>query len=228
MISDLVNLRAWTAYGRFQIDRGFRPPEPARLHWGAPGAAGPGTELLGDISGRRLLDAGSGAGHYAAHLATRHGALVDAVDVSPTQHRRAVTQYGTTPGVRYLLGDVVEHLRRCEPYDLVYSIHGLGFLDPRRSLPALRAALRPEGRLVFSVLHTDLHRRPPSADVRPRSLRVGPAGMEPREVHMWVLAPELWEDVLTAHGFAVDAVALLPRPDGDPVVDQVVRARLRG
>ncbi|MEU8623526.1 class I SAM-dependent methyltransferase [Streptomyces sp. NPDC048669] len=30
------------------------------------------------------MDIGSGAGHYAVHLAQTHGALVDAVELSPT------------------------------------------------------------------------------------------------------------------------------------------------
>ncbi|MFK4071344.1 hypothetical protein [Streptomyces sp. NPDC029674] len=39
---------------------------------------GPGEEVLGPLAGKRVLDIGSGAGHYAVHLARTHGALVDA------------------------------------------------------------------------------------------------------------------------------------------------------
>lgn len=224
---ELLNLQAWTAYGNFQLERGFRTPDPDQIHWGAPGGTGPGTSVLGDIRGKRLLDLGCGGGHHAAHLARDHHAQVDAIDVAPTQHQRALAQYAAVPGLRYLLGDAVDHLTRCEPYDLVYSVHGLGYLDPHRSLPAVHHGLRPGGRLVFSVLHTDLRTQPPSSSVEPRQLQVQLKGMKPQDVHLWVLSPLLWEDVLTDHGFTVEANDLLHRPDDDPVVDQLIQARRR-
>ncbi|MET9994494.1 hypothetical protein ABZ061_33760 [Streptomyces mutabilis] len=43
---------------------------------------------------------------------------------------------------------------------------------------------------------------------------------------MWVLAPLLWEDLLTSYGFRVEAVDLLPHPDESArVVQQLIRAR---
>lgn len=222
---EFMNRQAWTVYGQFQLDRGFRTPDPVQIHWGAPGDAGPGTGVLGDIGGKRLLDLGCGGGHYAAHLARDHHARVDAIDVAPTQYQRALLQYADVPGVRFLLGDAVDHLRRCEPYDLVYSVHGLGYLHPHHSLPALHLRLHPGGRLVFSVLHTDLHRRPPSSSLEPRHLTVQLKGLEPQDVHLWVLSPQLWEDVLTDHGFTVEAIDLLHRQGNDPVVDQLIQAR---
>ncbi|MDV9168600.1 class I SAM-dependent methyltransferase [Streptomyces sp. W16] len=140
-----MNRQAWTIYGQFQLDRGFRTPDPDRIHWGTPGDAGPGTGVLGDIGGKRLLDLGCGGGHYAAHLARDHRAVVDAIDVAPTQHERALLQYADVPRVRFLLGDAVDHLHRCEPYDLVYSVHGLGYLHPHHTTacPPCTAACAP-------------------------------------------------------------------------------------
>jgi len=221
---EIMNRLAWTVYGQFQLDRGFRTSDPDQIHWGTPGDAGPGAGVLGDIGGKRLLDLGCGGGHYAAHLAREHRAVVDAIDVAPTQHQRALFQYGDVPGVRFLLGDAVDHLYRCEPYDLVYSVHGLGYLHPHHSLPALHRGLHPGGRLVFSVLHTDFHRRPPSSSLEPRQLTVQLKGLEPLAVQLWVLSPQLWEDVLTDHGFTVEAVDFLHRQAGDPVVDQLIQA----
>lgn len=40
-----------------------------------------------------------------------------------------------------------------------------------------------------------------------------------------VLSPQLWEDVLTDHGFTVEAIDLLHRQGDDPVVDQLIQAR---
>jgi hypothetical protein len=49
---------------------------------------------------------------------------------------------------------------------------------------------------------------------------------EPIPVNMWVLTERLWEEILTAHGFTVDAVELLTAPDPDnPVVHQLITAR---
>lgn len=76
---------------------------PTQLRWGFWDGVGPGNEVLGPITGRRVLDVGSGAGHYAVHLAIAHGALIDAVDLSPTQHQRAISHFGAVPGVRFLL-----------------------------------------------------------------------------------------------------------------------------
>jgi 8-oxo-dGTP pyrophosphatase MutT (NUDIX family) len=43
---------------------------------------------------------------------------------------------------------------------------------------------------------------------------------------MWVLAPQLWEDLLTEYGFRVEAIDLLPHPDNSAtVIQQLIRAR---
>ncbi|MFJ9183527.1 hypothetical protein ACIRQO_10690 [Streptomyces anulatus] len=43
---------------------------------------------------------------------------------------------------------------------------------------------------------------------------------------MWVLAPQLWEDLLTEYGFRVETIDLLSHPDESAtVVQQLIRAR---
>ncbi|WP_370423774.1 class I SAM-dependent methyltransferase [Streptomyces sp. QH1-20] len=54
---------------------------------------------------------GPGTGRYPAYLARNHGALIVAVEASPTQHMRAVTTYGDTPGVRFVEAAAVDFLR---------------------------------------------------------------------------------------------------------------------
>ncbi|KAF3469916.1 NUDIX domain-containing protein [Streptomyces sp. Tu 3180] len=221
-----LNAEAWTVYGRRQLDRGYVPPVPGRLEWTPWKGVGPGAEILGDVAGKRVLDIGSGAGHHAVHLARAHGAQVTAVERSPTQHRRATGAHAGAPGVRFVHGDVVDHLRTAGPFDAAYAIGSLAFADPRRVLPALREGLRPGAPLVLSLLHTDLHGRGPSTTVAPREQTIRLRDDPPLTVRMWVLAPRLWEDLLTEYGFRVEAVDLL-RPPGedDPVVQQLVRAR---
>ncbi|MEU3794584.1 hypothetical protein AB0F07_33120 [Streptomyces fructofermentans] len=93
-------------------------------------------------------------------------------------------------------------------------------------LPSLRDGLRPGAPLVLSLLHTDLHGRGPSTDVAPREQMILLRDDPPLPVHMWLLAPQLREDLLTGYGFRVEAVDLLHQPEGNtPVILQLVRAR---
>ncbi|WP_043493630.1 bifunctional class I SAM-dependent methyltransferase/NUDIX hydrolase [Streptomyces viridosporus] len=221
-----LNTEAWTVYGRRQLDWGYVPPVPERLEWTPWEGIGPGAEILGDVTGTRVLDIGSGAGHHAVHLARVHGARVTAIELSPTQHRRATGTHAGTPGVRFVHGDVVDHLRTAEPFDAAYAIGSLAFTDPYRVLPALRDGLRPGAPLVLSLLHTDLHGRGPSTTVAPREQTIRLRDDPPLPTRMWVLTPQLWEDLLSEHGFRIEAVDLLrPRDESNPVVQQLIRAR---
>ncbi|CCK32125.1 putative MutT-family protein [Streptomyces davaonensis JCM 4913] len=223
---EAMNADAWLEYGRRQLDRGYQPPEVTEIDWGF-WRTGPGTGVLGDVAGYRLLDIGSGTGIHAAHLARDHAAFVDAIDFSATQQQRAQGRFASLSGVRFLLGDATAHLRDAEPYDLVYSVHGLSYIDPYRLLPALRDGIRPHGRLVFSALHTDLTGLGPSTTtVAARHGEVLLAKTAPIPVQMWVLAPDVWERLLAEHGFAVESIDLLHAPGpNNPVVVQLIQAR---
>ncbi|MFF7312402.1 NUDIX domain-containing protein [Streptomyces sp. NPDC008137] len=210
--SEDVNAEAWRAYGAHHLRRGTELPEVARIDWGFEGA-GPGIEVLGELAGMRVLDLGCGPARHAAHLVRAHGALVDAVDASDGQHERARARYGSLRGLRLVLADAVEHLRTAEPYDVIYSLHAVPYLDPHRLLPALASALRPGGRLCFTVLHTNSGGDGPSDRVaaRPEILRL--AGGGDITVHMWVLTPDLWTELLTEYGLRVERVDVLDTPE---------------
>ncbi|MFD7054254.1 NUDIX domain-containing protein [Streptomyces mirabilis] len=214
MNSEQINIDAWTAYGTHHIQRGTDVPEVNRLTWGF-WPTGPGAEVLGELTGRRVLDLASGLGRYAAYLAREHGALVDAVDASPTQYERARARYSQQPGLNLVLADAVDYLRHAQPYDVIYSVNGVTYIDPRRLLPALAAALKPDGRLVFSALHTNSAGRAPSTTVTARPEILTLAGGGELTVQMWVLGPELWEDLLVEYGFVVDRIDVLDAPDED-------------
>ncbi|MFJ5228223.1 SAM-dependent methyltransferase [Streptomyces sp. NPDC088400] len=160
MTPEDVNAQSWRQNGQRQLERGYMSPIPQQIAWGPWDGVGPGDAALGNITGKRLLDIGSGAGHHAVHLAQRYGARIDAIELSPTQHERAVTHHGHIDGVAFLLGDMVTHLHQAQPYEGAYAIGSLPYLDPTRSLPALRGGLLPGAPLVFSALHTNLHGTP--------------------------------------------------------------------
>ncbi|MFF4205612.1 class I SAM-dependent methyltransferase [Streptomyces sp. NPDC001668] len=227
MNSDHTNLAAWTAYGRHHIERATDVAEVGRIAWGF-WPSGPGAEVLGDLSGKRVLDLGSGLGKYAAHLVREYGAVVDAVESSPTQHERALARYATVPGLNLLHADAVEYLQQAQPYDVIYSIHGFGYIDPHRLLPALRCALKPGGLLCFSVLHTNSDGRGPSPSVVPRPELLPLAGGDPLTVQMWVLTPKLWEDLLVDNELFIDGIDILNAPEATSRVScRLFRARRR-
>ncbi|MFD0368040.1 class I SAM-dependent methyltransferase [Streptomyces sp. NPDC127114] len=161
------------------------------------------------MKGLRALDLGSGLGRHAAFLASL-GAKVTALEAAPTQHQRALARYKATPDLSLVCADAVTHLQRADPYDLIYSVGGVPFVDPNRLLPALSHALRPGGRLLFSALHTNSAGAGPSSTVTPRPeiLRL-PGTTEDHTVHMWVLEPELWEELLIAHGLTMETVSTI-------------------
>ncbi|MEV4915444.1 methyltransferase domain-containing protein [Streptomyces tirandamycinicus] len=221
-----ANEESWVRYGQMQLDRGYMPPVPDVIRWGFWDGVGPGAEVLGPVCGKRVLAVGSGPGHQAVHLARRCGALVDAVELSPTQHQRAVEHFGNESGVQFVNADVVEHLHTAIPYNAAYGICTLGCADPRYVLPALAIGLCAGAPLVFSALHTNLHGHGPSSVITPREELIRIVGQEPIPVQMWVLTPHLWEDVLGEYGFRVESVEVLRAPDADnPVAVQLVRSR---
>ncbi|MFH9685484.1 bifunctional class I SAM-dependent methyltransferase/NUDIX hydrolase [Streptomyces sp. NPDC017413] len=226
MLAEETNTRAWQIYGRRQLARGYTPPVPDRLGWTPWDGVGPGVEALGDVTGRRVLDIGSGAGHHAVHLAQAHGAHVTGIELSPTQHKRAVSAHAAADGVEFVQADVTEYLVSAEPFDAAYAIGTLAFIDPHRSLPALRGGLCPGAPLILSLLHTDLHGRGPSTEVAPREQMIQLRDDPPLPTQMWVLTPRLWEDLLTEYGFRVETIDLLPHPDESAtVVQQLIRAQ---
>ncbi|MFE9679369.1 class I SAM-dependent methyltransferase, partial [Streptomyces sp. NPDC006259] len=141
----------WHHYGRARATSDRAVPGTFTWNWGQN--AGPGPEVLGDLTGRCVGDLGAGTARHAAHLAAHHRpARVIAIDASPAQHAMATDLYARlAPRLRIVQSDVVPHLQAMTgAYDVLYSVFGaVDFTDPRELLPAAAAALKPGGRLVF-------------------------------------------------------------------------------
>ncbi|MEV6956084.1 bifunctional class I SAM-dependent methyltransferase/NUDIX hydrolase [Streptomyces sp. NPDC051183] len=199
---------------------------------------------LGPGRGRPALDIGSGDGLLARRLAEL-GYRTTGIDCSPTAIALATAQdpgRGRVPAWQCLdfttdalstlpepaypvitcrlvyrwIDDAAAHLRQADPYDVIYSVCSVPYLDPDRLLPILATSLKPGGRLLFSALHTNSAGTGPSAAVssRPEILRL-PGTTDDHPVDMWVLTPQLWEDLLVQHGLTMEAVTTIdsPKPD---------------
>jgi len=112
-------------------------------------------EILGDVKGRRILDAGCGTG-YLARLLARAGASVDGVDVSEKQLDSArADQAPAKRAIRYHHGDLAD-LRSFRDATFDIAVSNIVLQDVRRLPEAVREihrVLRPGGRFVFSITH---------------------------------------------------------------------------
>lgn len=202
----------WHHYGRTRTEHDRAVPET--FHWIWSQDTGPGPELLGDLTGRRVGDLGSGAARHAAHLATRHQpSRVDAIDASPAQHAMATDLYAhLAPRLRLVHADVTSHLRTApDTYDVLYSVFGaVDFTEPRDLLPAAAAALRPGGRLVFSSLAHYLNGAPAQSDVVHADVPAKTPGGEATTMRRWVLQEQVWAKLLDEAGLTSITTEVLP------------------
>jgi 2-polyprenyl-3-methyl-5-hydroxy-6-metoxy-1,4-benzoquinol methylase len=104
-------------------------------------------ELLGDIAGQRVLDAGCGEGYLARALASR-GARVTGVDLSPQLIEQARAK---DPAGDYRVADLSQPLPAGESFDAVGSYLVLNDVaDYRGFVSTLAAAVKPGGRVVIA------------------------------------------------------------------------------
>lgn len=171
--------------------------------------------LMGDIAGRRVLDAGCGAGPLSAALRDR-GATVTGLDSSAAMLRLARRRLG--PGADLHLADLREPLPFPDgAFDDVVASLVLHYLqDWNAPLAELRRVLAPGGRLIASVDHPfqSQAQAGPGADyfaVRPWSF-TWTFGARTAPMTFWHRPLHAMTDAFTAAGFRV-AVISEPAPD---------------
>jgi len=112
-------------------------------------------DLLGPVAGLDILDVACGHGRVTRELA-RRGANIAGVDISEKLISHAIEAERSEPlGIGYQHADVsAVGALRTNAFDLVVCHFGLSDIDDLDgALTAIGAALRRNGRFVFSILH---------------------------------------------------------------------------
>jgi SAM-dependent methyltransferase len=131
-----------------------------RLEWTRQPGTGPPPGILGDLTGRTVIELGCGSGHNLAVLAHRHGANATGIDRDPARVARVQELYGDIPGFRVIAADAAVYLSALPPAsaDVCLSIFGaFSFSPPRPLLAATARALRPGGLLGITLRASDHH-----------------------------------------------------------------------
>ncbi|HYW24228.1 MAG TPA: class I SAM-dependent methyltransferase [Terriglobales bacterium] len=142
--------------------------------WGYRGRRAAVTAMAPDVRGLRVLDVGSGTGHWIAYWHSRGAASVaglDLTDVSVTRLRESF------PGDRIERADVCDGIPFAGPFDLVSAMDVLLHVTAedryRRALAHLRGVVEPGARLILIEPLTSGPARPmaPGAHSKTRRLR---------------------------------------------------------
>ncbi|HEY7094591.1 MAG TPA: class I SAM-dependent methyltransferase [Ktedonobacterales bacterium] len=175
-------------------------------------------EVVGDVSGLTVLDAGCGEGYLSRILAQR-GADVAGIDISPrlVEFARAKDLDGA---ITYQVADLSQPLHAYQAhFDLAARYFVLNDVyDYRGFLTTLSAALRPAGRLVIFMNNPySLVVRGHITDYFAASGQVFPyRGMteEGVKVSFWHRTMEEYLSACFAAGFQLERLVDMPTPEG--------------
>lgn len=188
-------------------------------------ATGAAIDLLGDVTGLRVLDVPCGNGRVAREVIRRGARSVVAVDISSVMLERA-RETGDARGIDYRIGDLTaQDLLAGDRFDAVICNYGLNEIeDLAAGLRSLHRLLADRGRLAASILHPCF---PGVADVAPGSAppegyyHEGRWAVETADVRAELGSLHrmlsTYLNALVRSGFSVEEMVELPQPGIDPV-----------
>jgi SAM-dependent methyltransferase len=224
--------------------RAVSDPPTTTVLYGPEGPTEEELRLLGDLSGKRVVELGSGLGQAAVALA-KQGATVIAVDDSARmlERGRALADREETR-VEWHRSDIADlAFLRADSIDLVLSVYAMAEVDDlARLLRQVHRVLRNRSAFVFSYEHPlalAIGREPPESPepspvrhvVRESYFATQPITIEhegePVDVHIRPISETFTE--LTRAGFRVEAMAEVAATADAPVPTTIVwRARKEG
>jgi SAM-dependent methyltransferase len=193
----------------------IRQPEPRWGVWQIPDSE---LGVLGDVTGKDVLELGCGAAHWSILLA-KLGARPVGLDNSERQLEHARVLMAET-GVDFPLvhSSAEEVPLPDESFDVVFCDHGaFTFADPYRTVPEAARLLRPDGLLAFSKSSAF------AAVVEDEEERVGPTltrdyfglhAIDDGDVVTYELPYGEWIRLFRANGLIVEDL-IEPRPAED-------------
>jgi trans-aconitate methyltransferase len=191
--------------------------ELSQQHWSAaryaatahfvPAYGAPVVELLAPQPGERILDLGCGDGVLTEKIAAA-GAVVVAVDAAPDMVAAARAR---GLDARVVPGQSLAFERE---FDAVFSNAALHWMRPQEAvLAGVRRALKPGGRFVAEM---GGHNNTAAIQTAMRAV-LARRGIETLGLSPWYFpSAEAYRAKLEAAGFAVDEIALIPRPTPMP------------
>ncbi len=199
------------------------------IRWGLFGVFEEDLGVLPDLTGKVVVELGSGTSFLSAALA-RAGALPLAIDLNEDQLATARRcQQSSGPVFPLVQADAQAVPVRDGSVDLVVSEHGASvWCDPRLWVPEAARILKPDGLLVFlvnSVLSTlCVPDSGPASPALQRSYEeLGRMEFDGVEFHP---SHAQWISVLRDNGFSVEQLHELTAPDGseDPEFYEIADA----
>ncbi|PRX98821.1 class I SAM-dependent methyltransferase [Allonocardiopsis opalescens] len=143
-------IRQWESVPRAALEASAVDGDFAKRHLVNPVLL----RMLGEVAGRRVLDAGSGDGYLSRMLAARGARVVGVEPAASMLGFAREKEADLRQGVRYVRADLARLPDLGGPFDaVVCSMVLMAVPDWRSAMRGCVASLRPGGLFVFAIVH---------------------------------------------------------------------------